>query len=214
MRRGPDAEPAPVLTVDDSEIDGALAAVADFADLKSPFFLGHSAGTAMLAATAAAAVGLSPDHACSVRRAALVHDVGRVGIPSGIWDRPGPLSAEQWERVRLHSYLGERVLSRCALLAPYVDMAARHHERADGSGYHRGLAGDQLTVEARLLAAADVYQAMTQERAHRPALAPADAAARLLDAVDGGRFGAPRSTLCWPRPARPAGRRTSAGRRD
>ena len=124
-----------------------------------------------------------------MRRAALVHDVGRVGIPSGIWDRPGPLSAEQWERVRLHSYLGERVLSRCALLAPYVDMAARHHERADGSGYHRGLAGDQLTVGARLLAAADVYQAMTQERAHRPALAPADAAARLLDEVDGGRFG-------------------------
>ena len=79
-------------------------------------------------------------------RAALVHDVGRVGVPSGIWDRPGPLSAEQWERVRLHPYLTERVLHRCALLAPFAEVAARHHERADGSGYHRGASGDQLDV--------------------------------------------------------------------
>jgi HD-GYP domain-containing protein (c-di-GMP phosphodiesterase class II) len=117
-----------------------------------------------------------------------VHDVGRVGVPSGIWDRPGPLSAEQWERVRLHPYLSERVLHRCELLAPFADLAARHHERADGSGYHRGASGDQLLLAARLLAAADAYHAMTEDRPHRPALRRADAASQMLDQVDAGRF--------------------------
>jgi HD-GYP domain-containing protein (c-di-GMP phosphodiesterase class II) len=137
---------------------------------------------------AAAAAGLSDADATTLGRAALVHDVGRVGIPSGIWDRPGPLSAQQWERVRLHPYLGERVLHRSAVLAPFADVAARHHERADGSGYHRGAAGDQLALSARLLGAADAYHAMTEDRPHRLALTPADAASQLLDEVDAGRF--------------------------
>ena len=139
-----DAEPEPVLTIEREGIDRALGAVADFADLKSPYFLGHSPGVADLAAAAATAAGLPEDDVARLRRAGLVHDVGRVGVPSGIWNRAGPLSAEQWERVRLHAYLGERVLARCDLLAPYAALAARHHERPDGSGYHRGLGGDQL----------------------------------------------------------------------
>jgi hypothetical protein len=89
-----DAEPAPVLTVDDSRIDGALRAVADFADLKSPFFLGHSTGVAVIAGEAATAAGLSDEDAATLRRAGLVHDVGKVGVASGIWDHPGPLSAD------------------------------------------------------------------------------------------------------------------------
>ncbi|MGH9181633.1 MAG: HD domain-containing phosphohydrolase [Acidimicrobiales bacterium] len=184
-----DAEPAPVLTLKDSRIDGALSAVADFADLKSPFFLGHSTGVAAIAGAAATAAGMSDEDAATVRRAALVHDVGKVGVASGIWDHPGPLSADQWERVRLHSYLGERVLSRCRLLEPYAAVAARHHERADGSGYHRGLSGDQLGVGARILAAADMYHALLEPRPHRPAVDPAAAATRLLDEVDAGRLG-------------------------
>ncbi|MGH9117651.1 MAG: HD domain-containing phosphohydrolase, partial [Acidimicrobiales bacterium] len=128
-----EAEPGPVLTLDDSRVDAALSAVADFADLKSPFFLGHSIGVGALAGAAAIAAGLSDEDAVTLRRAGLVHDIGKVGIASGIWDHPGPLSADQWERVRLHSYLGERVLSRCRLLEPYAAVAARHHERADGS---------------------------------------------------------------------------------
>jgi HD-GYP domain-containing protein (c-di-GMP phosphodiesterase class II) len=95
----------------------------------------------------------------------------------------------QWERVRLHPYLTERVLHRSAALAPYAEVAARHHERADGSGYHRGASGDQLTLSARLLAAADTYHAMGEDRPHRPALSPADAATQLRDQVDAGRFG-------------------------
>jgi HD-GYP domain-containing protein (c-di-GMP phosphodiesterase class II) len=184
-----EAEPPPALTIGEDGLDRALGAVADFADLKSPWFGGHSTGVAELAAAAATAAGLADDDAATLRRAGLVHDVGRVGVPSGIWDRRGPLSAEHWERVRMHAYLSERVLSRCGLLAPYAELAGRHHERLDGAGYHRGLAGEQLVLGARLLAAADTYHAMIEDRPHRPAHSPADAASRLLDQVDAGRLG-------------------------
>ncbi len=195
-----DAEPAPVLTLDAARIDDALGAVADFTDLKSPSFRGHSPGVSALAAAAASAAGLSDDEATTLRRAGLLHDVGTVGVPSGIWDQPGPLRADQWERVRLHPYLGERVLARCSLLAPYAELVARHHERADGSGYHRGLVGDQLGLHAELLAAADRYHAMLEDRPHRPALSAADAASALLDEVE-------------HRPARPGRRSRRAHRR-
>lgn len=184
-----DAEPAPILTMEAEALDDALAAVADFADLKSPFFRGRSAGVAALAVDAARAAGMAAADAAALGRTALAHDVGRVGVPSGIWDRAGPLSAEQWERVRLHPYLSERVLHRSAVLAPFAEVAARHHERVDGSGYHRGASGDQLALSARLLGAADAYHAMGEDRPHRPARSPADTAAQLLDEVDAGRFG-------------------------
>ncbi len=183
-----DAEPEPVRTFAAEGLDGALEAMADFTDLKSPYLRGHSTGLAALVSSAAAAADLDAAEATTVARAALVHDVGRVGVPSGIWDRPGPLSAQQWERVRLHPYLTERVLRRSVALAPLADLAGRHHERIDGSGYHRGAAGDQLSPGARLLAAADAYHAMTEDRPHRPALTPAAAASQLRDQVGAGRF--------------------------
>jgi HD-GYP domain-containing protein (c-di-GMP phosphodiesterase class II) len=183
-----DAEPAPVKGIRAYELDAALGAIADFADLKSPFLRGHSTGIASVVVAAAGAAGLGAAEATMLGRAALVHDVGRVGVPNGIWDRAGPLSAEQWERVRLHPYLSERVLRRCELLAPFADLAACHHERADGTGYHRGTAGDRLVFGVRLLGAADAYHAMTEDRPHRPALTSAEAASQLLDEVDAGRF--------------------------
>jgi HD-GYP domain-containing protein (c-di-GMP phosphodiesterase class II) len=209
-----DAEPAPMRTIGADDVDAVLAAVADFADLKSLFFRGRSVGVAALARDAALAAGLSEKDAVVVGRAGLVHDVGRVGIASGIWDRRGSLSVDQWERVRLHPYLTERVLQRSALLRPFSALAVCHHERADGSGYHRGVAGAQLSLGARLLAAADAYHAMCEERPHRPALSRTDAAARLVDDVDAGRFGraevdavlnAAGQPTRPPRVARPAG---------
>ena len=182
-----DAEPAPHRTIGDDAVDGALAAVADYADLKSPWLRGHSPGVAALAAGAAEAAGLPDADARLVRRAALVHDVGRVGVPSGIWDHPGPLRADQWERVRLHPYLGERVLRHCTVLAPFAAVASAHHERADGSGYHRGT-GDGLDRAARLLAAGDARHAMTEDRPHRPALTADAAAAALRAEAEAGRF--------------------------
>jgi HD-GYP domain-containing protein (c-di-GMP phosphodiesterase class II) len=184
-----DAEPAPVRTIQADALDAALGAIADFADLKSPWFRGHSTGVAHLAAGAAEAAGRPAGEAVTLGRAALVHDVGQVGVPSGVWDRPAQLTTEQWERVRLHPYLSERVLGRCALTSPFAALAGRHHERADGSGYHRGLGGDQLDTSARLLAASDSYHAMTEARPYRPALRSAEAAARLRQEADSGRFG-------------------------
>lgn len=182
-----DAEPAPVLTV--GNLDGALRAVAHFSDLKSPFFRAHSSGVAALATDAARAAGLADADADDVGRAALVHDVGRVGVPNGIWDRAGRLSGWQWERVRLHPYLTERVLHRCGLLHRFAEVAALHHERIDGSGYHRGASGEQLVPRARLLAAADAYHGMCEDRPHRPAHAPGEAASLLVEEVDAGRLG-------------------------
>jgi HD-GYP domain-containing protein (c-di-GMP phosphodiesterase class II) len=180
------AEPAPAVTIDHGQLDIALRAVADFADIKSPYLRGHSTGVAELASTAATAAGLSDDIAATVRRAALVHDIGRVGVSNEIWDHPGPLSTDQWERVRLHPYLTERVLRRCSLLEPYADLAGRHHERADGSGYHRGSSGDGLTLAARVLAAADAFHAMTEPRPHRAALDASAAASELAGQVERG----------------------------
>jgi HD-GYP domain-containing protein (c-di-GMP phosphodiesterase class II) len=208
------AEPAPTRTIGADDLDAALAAVADFADLKSPFFRGHSVGVAALAGDAARAAGLSERDAVVVGHAGLVHDVGRVGVASGIWDHRGSLSVDQWERVRLHPYLTERVLRRCTLLSPFAALAGCHHERADGSGYYRGTSGEHLPPGARLLAAADAYHAMCEERPHRPALGRADAATSLLDDVDAGCFGraevdavldAAGQLTRPPRVARPAG---------
>ena len=182
------AEPRPWASVGEERLDHVLRAFADFADLKSPYTRGHSSGVAMLAEEAARHAGMSDQAATELRRAALVHDLGRTGIPNGIWDKPGPLSRAEWERVRLHPYLSERILSHAGALGPLAPLAGAHHERLDGSGYHRGSPAAILTPPARILAAADAYQAMTQERPHRPAWSPEAAARQLSVEADGGRF--------------------------
>jgi HD-GYP domain-containing protein (c-di-GMP phosphodiesterase class II) len=111
-----------------------------------------------------------------------------------VWDRAGPLSAPQWEQVRLHAYHTERVLARSGALAQIGAIAGRHHERLDGSGYHRGSRAREIPVEARLLAAADAYQAMTQARPHRAELDPDVAAERLRGEVNDGRLDADAAT--------------------
>ena len=128
--------------------------------------------------------GLDAAGVDALRRASLVHDLGRVAIENGIWDKPGPLTTSEWERVRLHPYYTERILARCSPLAALVEPASSHHERVDGSGYHRSLAAEALSRADRILAAADAFAAMTAERPHRPALADGDAA-RALEAEAG-----------------------------
>lgn len=182
------SEPDPAATVDD--VDTALDVMADFADLKSPWTRGHSRRVAELAARAATSGRLDSSEVQRVRQAALVHDLGRVGVENGIWDKPGPLSLDEWERVRLHPYLTERILSRCAYLAPLAETATRHHERADGNGYHRRLDSSQLTLGDQILAASSAQVAMTSDRPHRPALTRAEAAAALEAGVSEGAFDA------------------------
>ena len=161
------SEPHPALTLEGEAIDRALAAMGAFADLVSPSFVGHSAGAADLAQAAAERCRLGVSERGAIRRAALVRDLGRVAVAARVWNRPGPLSADEWERVRLHPYHTERVLSRSTFLAALAPIAGAHHERLDGSGYHRGATAAVLTPAARVLAAADAYHAMTEPRPHR-----------------------------------------------
>ena len=173
-----DAEPAPRRAFrDEAALDEALAGFGDAADLKSPWFTGHSRGVARLARAAAELV--SPAEAQAVYRAGLVHDLGRVAVPAGIWERPGPLRAEEWELVRLHPYHTGRILARSPALAPLGLIACRHHERVDGSGYPASVGGSELATAACLLAAADIFHALCEPRPHRAALDPA-AASRVL----------------------------------
>jgi HD-GYP domain-containing protein (c-di-GMP phosphodiesterase class II) len=182
------AEPRPWLTLEGSAVDRALAAIGDFADLVSPHLSGHSRGVANLAVAAARLCGLGASDAAQVRRAAFVHDVGRVGIEPRIWQKPSALTVDEWERVRLHPYHTERVLLRSGFLAPLADLACAHHERLDGTGYHRRVTAASLTPGARLLAAADAFHAMRESRPHRSRRSPEEAAEALTeDARAGGR---------------------------
>ena len=111
----------------------------NFADLISPYLAGHSAAVAELAEAAAQRCRMDEAGVAALRQAALVHDLGRVAVPSRIWQKPGPLNADEWEQVRLHPYYTERVLARSEFLASLAPVAGAHHERLDGSGYHRGV---------------------------------------------------------------------------
>jgi HD-GYP domain-containing protein (c-di-GMP phosphodiesterase class II) len=181
-------EPSPQMTLGGEAVERALAAMGDFADLVSKYLVGHSGGVAKLASTAAARCGFDAAEVETVRRAALVHDIGRVAVPVRIWQKPGELTSDEWERVRLHAYHSERILSHSPLLAALAPVATTHHERVDGSGYHRGSAGPALTPAARLVAVADAFHAMTERRPHRHALASPEAAEALGREARAGRL--------------------------
>jgi HD-GYP domain-containing protein (c-di-GMP phosphodiesterase class II) len=170
------------------QLDAALTAIANFVDLKSPFTLGHSVAVADLCAAAGRRLGLVPAEAATLRRAGLVHGFGRLGVSNSIWDRPGPLSAGERERIRMYPYLTERMLHQSAALAPLGDIAVQHRERLDGSGYPRGLSGGSISRPARVLGAAEAYQSMREPRPHRPARTAEEAAAELRAEVRAGRL--------------------------
>ena len=175
-------EPEPHPWVPESRLDPTLEAFADFVDMKSPYTAGHSREVAALASDTSAA------DADGLRRAGLVHDLGRVSVPNGIWDKPAKLTDGEWERVRLHPYYSERIVGRVARLEPLARLAGMHHERMDGSGYHRGSERADIPSPARVLAAADAYQAMTQPRPHRPARTRDEAAEMLRADARAGRL--------------------------
>jgi HD-GYP domain-containing protein (c-di-GMP phosphodiesterase class II) len=183
-----DAEPELSRRVTGDELDDVLEAMADLVDLKSPYLAGHSRGVANLAAEAARWSGMPADDVRVLRRAGLVHDLGRLGVSNSIWDKPAGLGNAELERVRLHPYLTDRMLARVSALGRSREIASRHHERLDGSGYPRGLAAASLTPSDRLLAVADVYHAMTEPRPHRPPLDGEQAARELHAEVRAGRL--------------------------
>lgn len=177
------AEPDPHRRVNPTHLDDVSGALADFVDLATPYTYGHSTRVAQLAEAAALHAGLDADEAATVRRAGQVHDLGMVSVPNRVWIKSGSLNAAEWERVRLHAYHTQRILSFAAPLRAPAAIAGLHHERLDGSGYHRGLDAKALPLNARVLAAAEIYQSMREDRAWRPALAPEEARRQLRDAV-------------------------------
>jgi HD-GYP domain-containing protein (c-di-GMP phosphodiesterase class II) len=174
-----ESEPGRQPVISEGRLDDCLSAVADFADVKSMWTIGHSRGVARLAEEAGVVAGLPAAEVLQLRRAALVHDIGRVTVPVSVWAKPGPLTRGEREQVRLHCYQSERVLEAAPALAQLARLAGSHGERCDGSGYHRGARAADLPLTAWLLAAADCYQAMREPRPYRDALSAREAAAQL-----------------------------------
>jgi HD-GYP domain-containing protein (c-di-GMP phosphodiesterase class II) len=181
-----DAEPRPHLMLDGTAIDRALAAMGAFADLASPYLSGHSAGVGQLAEAAAKLCTFDASDVTAVRRAGHLHDMGRTAIDPRIWAKEGALSVDEWEQVRLHPYHTERVLVRSPFLAPLAAIGRDHHERLDGSGYHRGVGAAMLSPLCRLVAAADAYRAKIEPRPYRTSKTPEEAAAALAERARAG----------------------------
>lgn len=161
-------------------LDVALA-LADYADLKSPFIAGHSRRVADLAERIARRMALPQRQVATTYRAALVHDIGTVAIPSFVLNKPqDQLTASEWEQVRLHPYYSERILSKIPALKADIPIVAAHHERMDGQGYHRGLSGVQIPPEAQIIAVADHFDELSHDRPGQPALGPEEAI-RVMD---------------------------------
>lgn len=160
-----EAEPEPHVLFAREHLATVGQTLGDLVDLKSHYTRGHSGRVADLAEAGARSCGLD---AFSTRLAGSMHDLGRVAVSAGVWDKKGRLTSAEWEAVRLHPYHTQRILERSSALLPIAQAAALHHERQDGSGYHRGCTAPQISPEARVIAAADVFAALTEERPHRP----------------------------------------------
>jgi HD-GYP domain-containing protein (c-di-GMP phosphodiesterase class II) len=207
-----EAEPSPQRMAGPDDIEEALLAMAHFADLKSRFTQGHSPGVSALCAGAARQLGLGAESERSLRWAGFLHDIGRVAVTAAIWEKSEPLTDAEREQIRLHTYAGERVLARASTLKTVAEIATLAHERLDGSGYHRRLPGSELSAAARVLAAADVFQALREDRPHRAAVASDRAAAELAALATQGALcpDAVRAVLVAaerpvPTPSRPSG---------
>jgi HD-GYP domain-containing protein (c-di-GMP phosphodiesterase class II) len=172
-------EPEPHRLLTGAELDEALNVVADFIDLKSPYWGGHSRRCAKLAEDAAGMLGLADGEVTALRRAALLHDLGTTAVPNSIWDKPGSLTRSEFDRVELHPMLTEQMLRRSPALAVLNPVASAHHEKCDGSGYHKRVRATDDDLGACVLTAAEVYVGLIAERADRPPFDPDDAATEL-----------------------------------
>jgi len=180
LRCLPDEEPAPARRVAGAQLDEIAIAFGEAVDLKAPFTHGSARRAFELAGAAATSLGLEADVVAAARRAAALRDIGKAAISNAVLEKPGPLTQLDWEGVRLHAYHSERVLSRSPSLAAEASLAGMHHERQDGSGYHRAAAGAAIPLAARIIAVADALVAMTQLRPYRNAMS-LDRACRELD---------------------------------
>lgn len=181
-------EPGAPRMLDEDALDNAFEVLAEYGDIKSPWFLNHSHRVATLAQRAAEHCGMAPETIRLIRRTALVHDIGKVGVSSGIWAKADPLTDDERAKARRHPYDTGRIFGRSEALGSIGALAALHHEMLDGSGYHRGLTADLLSPAARLLIAANALQSRCDARPYRPAMSLDAAAADLQHLVRIGQL--------------------------
>jgi diguanylate cyclase (GGDEF)-like protein/putative nucleotidyltransferase with HDIG domain len=148
----------------------AIYALVSTVEAKDPYTYGHSRKVNSYAVALAEAIGLSPEEVSRVSTAALLHDIGKIGVPDKVLNKKGKLNAEDWEAIKSHPRLGAIIVGNIPNLAPCVSIILHHHERWDGSGYPEGLKGEEISIEARILAIADSFEAMSSARPYRPAL--------------------------------------------
>jgi HD-GYP domain-containing protein (c-di-GMP phosphodiesterase class II) len=171
-------EPADrVLVLDEAGVDNICEAFADVIDAKSPFTARHSRGVATYAGLIGDALGFGSEDLRELHRAGMLHDIGKLGIPNTILDKPAKLTDDEFARMRLHPAFTESILAGIPAFAGFAAVAAAHHERLDGRGYHRGVAASDLPANARVLAVADVFEALTADRPYRGPMDPDEALA-------------------------------------
>jgi putative nucleotidyltransferase with HDIG domain len=151
-------------------LSDVINTLASIVESKDPYTSGHQKRVAMLATAISEELGLDQEKIESIRIAALIHDIGKINIPVSILTRPGRLSEIEYDMIKTHSQLGHDMISRVEFPWPIADIILQHHERINGSGYPRGLKGKDIILEARILAVADVVEAMASHRPYRPAL--------------------------------------------
>ena len=169
-----------VLPVDEERLDWIAGAFALVVDAKSSFTYQHSARVAGIAVFIGDRLGLTPANCVRLRRAGLLHDIGKLGVPNRILDKPGKLNPDEWAVIERHAYWSEQILDRVPVFREFARDAGAHHERIDGRGYHRGVGGDQLSTDARILAVADRVDALSADRPYRGRL-DAVTVRRLID---------------------------------
>ncbi len=182
-----DLEPGGKLVASDPQIDAICDAFADVVDVKSSFTATHSRGVADAAGRIADTLGLSPEKKRLVSRASLLHDLGKLRVPNSILDKTGRLTEQEFAVIREHPGLTREILSKVRLFSGLATIAGQHHERLDGSGYPNRLRADDLSLEARLIAVADVYGALAEDRPYRPGL-PAAEIRRIMDMEVGSKL--------------------------
>ncbi len=170
-----DLAPEDINRLEASDIDLICEAFAEVVDAKSSFTFRHSLGVTATAVSIAREMGLSDDRVRLVNRAALLHDLGKLRVPNSILDKPSGLASGEWSVVHEHPRLTRRILSHIGAFGELAAIAGAHHERLDGTGYPDRLSAERIPIEARIIAVADVYGALTEDRPYRPAMAPEEA---------------------------------------
>ncbi|MDP1926884.1 MAG: HD domain-containing phosphohydrolase [Thiobacillus sp.] len=193
-------EPASkVIRVDEDRLDTIAEAFAQVVDAKSNFTYGHSTRVATYTEAVANTLGLPGERVRWLRRGALLHDIGKLGVSNAVLDKPGRLDENEWELVKAHAAYSEQIMGRLNIFSELAGIAAAHHERLDGKGYPRGLTAEHISIETRIITVADIFDAITAERPYRGAIPVAESIAMMEKerdtAIDGACLDALKRSL-------------------